>query len=191
LVLAYPLIVGIALALIAGDARKLVNIELRALPLFYLALGLQLIAFPVGLAPWHTPDGVAVGLWLASYVLLAAAAVANFRLPAMPLVVLGLCANLAAILANGGHMPVLPSAMHAAGYDYSIHFNSASVAHPHLAALVDRFAAPSWIPRANVYSVGDVLLALGGVLLPLCVSGALPDFRPSRRPVGNVGPRLS
>jgi Family of unknown function (DUF5317) len=177
MVLAYPLIVGIALALVAGgDLRKLVHIKLRALPLFYVALALQLIAFPVRFAPWHTPDGAAVALWLASYALLAAAAVLNIRLPAMPLVVLGLCANLAAILANGGHMPVLPSAMHAAGYDYAIHFNSASISHPHLAALVDRFAAPSWIPRANVYSVGDVLLALGAILLPLSVSGALARF---------------
>ena len=102
---------------------------------------------------------------------------ANWRVPGMALIAVGLAFNVAVIAANGGHMPVLPAALHAAGYDYTVHFNSAAVAHPHLAALVDRFAAPQWIPRANVYSVGDVLLACGGILLPPAVSGALGSFR--------------
>ncbi|HZC28990.1 MAG TPA: DUF5317 family protein [Gaiellaceae bacterium] len=178
MVLAYPLLAGVVLALLlGGDVRRLVALRLRALPLFYLALALQLAAFPVRFVPWRTTDHVAVSLWLVSYGVLAVAALLNVRLPAMPLIVLGLCANLAAIVANGGHMPVLPAALHAAGYDYTVHFNSAAIAHPHLAALVDRFAAPQWIPRANVYSVGDVLLACGGILLPPAVSGALGSFR--------------
>jgi Family of unknown function (DUF5317) len=118
-----------------------------------------------------------VMLWLASYVLLAVGAIRNVRLPAMPLVVLGLCANLAAIVANGGHMPVLPAAMRAAGFNYDIQYNSAAIAQPHLAALVDRFVAPDWIPRANVFSVGDVALAIGGVVLPLALTGALGRLR--------------
>jgi hypothetical protein len=32
---------------------------------------------------------------------------------------------------------------------------------PQLAALVDRWAVPHWIPLGNVYSVGDVLIAIG------------------------------
>jgi hypothetical protein len=173
MVLAYPLLLGLVLApLLGGDLRRLADLRLRAIPLLYLALALQLVAFPILATPWHLPDRASVGLWLASYACLAAAAAVNFRRPGIPLVAAGLVANLAAILANGGHMPVLPEAMRAAGRSYDVHFNSAAVAAPHLAWLVDRWAAPDWIPHANVFSVGDVLIALGGVLFPLAATGA-------------------
>ena len=173
MVLVYPLLLGLVLApLLGGDLRRLADLRLRAIPLFYLALALQLVAFPILATPWDVPDRVAVALWLASYACLAAAAACNFRRPGVPLVAAGLVANLAAILANGGHMPVLPEAMRAAGRSYDVHFNSAAMAEPHLAWLVDRWAAPDWIPNANVFSVGDVLIALGGVVFPLAATGA-------------------
>ena len=178
MVLAYPLLLGVLAAAVCGaDLRRLAAVPLRGLPLFYLAIVLQLVAFPLHAFPWHTSDTAAVALWLASYALLATAAVANIRLPAMPLVVLGLCANLAAIAANHGHMPVLPAAMHGAGYDYDVQYNSAAIAQPHFALLVDRFTAPQWIPRANVYSVGDLLLACGGLIIPLALTGAFARIR--------------
>jgi hypothetical protein len=46
-------------------------------------------------------------------------------------------------------------------------YNSVTHAEPHLSWLVDRWAAPEWIPLANVFSVGDVLLALGAFALVL------------------------
>ena len=74
---------------------------------------------------------------------------------------LGLISNLIAIVANGGHMPVLPEALAATGHDYDVHNNSIQVVAPHIAWLVDRWGAPAWLPLANVYSVGDVLIAAG------------------------------
>jgi hypothetical protein len=35
------------------------------------------------------------------------------------------------------------------------------VAAPVLALLTDIFAVPAWVPFANVFSVGDVLIAIG------------------------------
>jgi hypothetical protein len=57
--------------------------------------------------------------------------------------------------------------------------NSAVLPSPHLAWLVDRWAAPSWVPWANVFSVGDVLIMAGGLLFALGATGALR--LPSRR----------
>ena len=52
--------------------------------------------------------------------------------------------NLAAILANGGHMPALPSAMRDGGPELSgVHNNSVRDASPNLAWFVDRWAAPA------------------------------------------------
>ena len=74
-------------------------------------------------------------------------------------------------------MPVRGAALRAAGTDYEVHNNSIQLAKPHLAALVDRWAAPHWVPLANVYSVGDVLIA------------ARHDRRDRRRDAGEAGPR--
>jgi hypothetical protein len=171
--LVFPLLIGLALApLLGGDLRRLADLRLRAIRVFYLALALQLIAFPAGAMPWHPSDTAAVALWLASYACLVVATALNIERGGIPLVAAGLVTNLTAIVANGGHMPVLPAAMHASGRDYQVHFNSAADATPHLAWLVDRWAAPGWIPLANVFSVGDVLIAVGGVVFPLAVTGA-------------------
>jgi len=79
---------------------------------------------------------------------------------------LGIASNLIAILANGGHMPALPRALRGAGVPFDgVVNNSVADAHPHVAWLVDRWAAPSWAPAANVYSVGDVLLMVGAIVI--------------------------
>jgi hypothetical protein len=41
-----------------------------------------------------------------------------------------------------------------------------------VAWLIDRFAWPGWLPLANVFSVGDVLIGLG--LLTTIVAGMQP-----------------
>ena len=77
-------------------------------------------------------------------------------------------------------MPALPSALRGAGLSFAENRNSLRAAHPHLGWLVDRWAAPGWVPHANVYSVGDVLIAIGAVVFALAATGAL-DRLPLRR----------
>ena len=92
--------------------------------------------------------------------------VANRELPGIPLVVLGAAANLLAIAANGGVMPASPSALATAGLppEQPGFANSAALAHPRLAFLGDVFAIPAGWPLANVFSVGDVLIAAGAAV---------------------------
>jgi multisubunit Na+/H+ antiporter MnhE subunit len=58
---------------------------------------------------------------------------------------------------------------------------------PALAPLTDIFALPTWLPGANVFSIGDVLIGLGIALvivlamhrpLPLARSEAVPPADP-------------
>jgi Family of unknown function (DUF5317) len=179
-VLALPFLVGLLAALpLGGRLRDLVGLRLHWVWLVYLALAFQIAAFPGQSFPWSTPDSAAVGLWIASDVILVAVVVRNVRLPGVVLVAVGLLCNLAAILANGGHMPALPSALADAGLHYHVSMNSESIAHPTLALLVDRWAVPTWIPFGNVFSVGDVIIAVGGFILALAVTGArLPGLKP-------------
>jgi hypothetical protein len=170
--LALPLVAGLLLApILGGSWRRLGELTLRGMTLVYVALAMQLAAFPVRALPWRTPDRVAVALWLVSYVLLAVVAALNLARPGVALVGVGMLANVAAILSNGGHMPALPSALRAAGLHFTASRNSAAMASPHLGWLVDRWAAPTWVPWANVFSVGDVAIMAGGFVFGLAACG--------------------
>ena len=161
-VLAVALALGLALG---GRLGALASLRLRAMWLFFAAIVLQLLAFPPGYLPFETGDGAARALWLASYACLVLAAVFNLRVRGVVLVLAGMLSNLVAVVANGGVMPALPGAARGAGMLEPSKYNSVTQAEPHVGWLVDRWAAPEWIPLANVFSVGDVLLALGGLVL--------------------------
>jgi hypothetical protein len=182
LAVALGLLVGLALG---GRPGRLADLHLRGIPIFLAVLASQLVIFPTGLFPWTIPGAAATTISFVTYALLTLLGWLNRRVRGFPLAALGMLCNLAAIATNGGHMPALPSAMRAAGLDYAgVHNNSVADAHPHLAWLVDRFGAPGWVPLANVYSVGDVLLAVGTVVLVASAMGAHMPGRPLR-------PRLS
>jgi hypothetical protein len=176
--LALPVGMAVTLGLLLGGTlRNLAEIRLRAHWLFYAAIALQLVAFPLAAFPWQTDQGAATALWLCSYALLCAGAFVNRRVAGVPLVGAGMAANVAAILANGGTMPVLPSAMLDAGRVEHTQANSTAVSEPHVSWLVDRWAAPDWIPFANVFSVGDILIAVGAVVIVVAAMGPrLPSF---------------
>jgi hypothetical protein len=171
--LALPLLLGLAVApLVGGRWRLLTHVRLAGVPLFYAAIALQLVAFPVRRMPWRTPDHIAITLWLVSYGVLALGLLLNARVPGVALVAAGLVSNVTAIVANGGRMPALPSALRAAGLTFTVSRNSARTAAPHLSWLVDRWAAPAWVPWANVFSVGDVAIAVGGLVFSVAVTEA-------------------
>jgi hypothetical protein len=58
-------------------------------------------------------------------------------------------------------MPADPAALAAVGQTIGGNTNSVIVGEPQLRPLTDVFATPDWLPMANVFSVGDVLIALG------------------------------
>jgi lipoprotein signal peptidase len=177
--LAFPVLAAVGLGLVlGGSVGRLADLPLRAPWLFLSAIVLQVLAFPVGILPWRTHDAVASVLWVASYGLLLVAAVLNRRLTGVPIVALGMLLNLAAILANRGTMPVRIEAMHDAGRVAVTHANSTALADPALPWLVDRWAAPNWIPLANVFSIGDVVIAVGAAVIVLAGMGVRP-----RRPL--------
>ena len=58
-------------------------------------------------------------------------------------------------------MPADANAMELAGLPPGDHANSVVLADPALRPLTDIFALPAWLPMANVFSIGDVLIAVG------------------------------
>jgi hypothetical protein len=162
MVLVDSVLLGLAIGLLLGGRiGRLGRLQLHAASLAYAAVGLQIAAFPSGVLPWSTPSVLARGLWITSYGLLIVFLARNRSLIGTQLVAAGLACNLVAITANRGLMPATRSALLGAGRSYDVHNNSISAASPHLALLVDRWAVPAWIPLGNVFSIGDVLIALG------------------------------
>ncbi|HXY84040.1 MAG TPA: DUF5317 family protein [Gaiellaceae bacterium] len=183
--LVFPILAGLILSLVVGGRLgRIADVRLRSAWLFYAGIAFNVAAFPFRELPWRTPDRLAVGLWLVAYAFLAAGCGRNLRTPGVKLVTVGMASNLAAILANGGHMPALPSALRGAGLHFHVSRNSALAAGPHLSWLVDRWAAPAWVPLANVYSVGDVLISVGGFVFAFVASGGWARLRSVVRGAG-------
>lgn len=181
MVLALPVALGVLLGLASrGSLRAIATLRFRRVELFYLALAVQVVAFPFPFLPWRTNDTIATTMWLASYALLGAAAIANRRIIGVPVIAAGMASNVIAVVANGRHMPALPQALRAAHKHYVVHFNSAASASPRVPWLVDRWAVPRWIHLGNVYSIGDVVIAVGVLLV--VVAAMQPRLSPLRRP---------
>jgi hypothetical protein len=178
----YAVVVGIVLGLLLrGSPGRLGELRFRWAPLIVLGTMIQLVLFaePVAASVGRLGPTVYVG----STALVLAAVVRNIRIRGLWIVALGAGSNLAAIIANGGSMPTSAAALgtHAGGPagGYS---NSVVMANPALAPLTDIFAMPAWMPAANVFSVGDVLIGVGIAVVIV--------LRMRQRPVVDVGDRL-
>ena len=134
-------------------------------------------------------SALATALSVGSYVCLVTVFLLNVRLRGLAIAGGGMLLNLAAIATNGGHMPALPSAMRDAGLAFSgVHNNSVAEASPNLAWFVDRWAAPSWVPFGNVFSAGDVLIAVGVVITLAAAMGARVPFSAAAVVPADPGP---
>lgn len=162
----------------AGGRWALVlDLRLRATWLIAVALAIQVLTISV--VP-DGPDALYRALHVGSYAMAGVFLWRNRAIPWLWLAALGGASNLIAIAANGGVMPASSSALLSAGRGADGGFaNSGAVAHARLAPLGDVFATPSWFPLANVFSVGDVVLLVGFVLLVASAS-RLPVHAPPR-----------
>lgn len=155
-----------------GRLAGLIDIDLGWTWLVAAAIGVQILIISV------FPDrfeGIQRPLHFLSYALAGAFVVANLKIPGVWLIGLGGLSNLVAIGANGGVMPATATALRAAGMatESEEFVNSGVLADPKLLFLGDIFSIPGEVPVLNtVFSVGDVLIAIGTVVLVHGVSGS-------------------
>jgi hypothetical protein len=161
---------GILLAwVLGGRPSRLLDIRFRLGWAVFVALGAQFLLFlQLGI---DYPTLVRDAAHLGTYALLFAFAAANLRLVALVPAFVGMMLNAIAIVANGGRMPVSPRAAEAAGIvdEVGTRLNVSSEAH-RLWFLGDIFAIPPELPLNNVFSVGDVLIAVGMIGFVVYVS---------------------
>jgi len=178
------IVVGFAAGFIFGvRPGNLIRLHLRWPGLIFIALAIQVVVFsswlavPPALLPalYVLSDGIAL-VWLGR----------NIRIAGIPCVALGSFSNLAAILANGGRMPVDGglltrgrgvAADTAVALGHSAMNRVIATGQTRLPWLTDRFLLAPPFPFPTVFSAGDLLIGLGVAWL------IAAGMRPPRRSV--------
>lgn len=156
----YAIPIGLLLGfLLGGRLEGLAAVRFRFAPLVVAVLLLQLALFsPLADA---VPDDLSRLVYVVSTGLVVFVLLGNLRVTGIPLIVLGASSNLLAIVANGGAMPASQAALDALGFGVGGNTNSVVVANPAFEPLTDIFAMPRWMPFANIFSIGDVIIGAG------------------------------
>jgi len=173
-------LIGLGAGLLAGGSvRNFDRVQVYWWGAALAGLGLQVA--PLG--RWMDDDAAVAGL-VVSYVLLIAFVWVNRRLPAAPLLLLGLVLNLVVIGFNGG-MPVSEAAIRSAGgpdgalpsaIDDGKHHLMTS--YDVLTPIADVIGIPP--PAGTVVSIGDLLLYSGIVAFSVIIMRG--RFAENRRP---------
>lgn len=107
----------LAASLRGGRPSRLVEIKFRGALWVVVALGLQRLVRDAGLRGWPIADPLASFLFVLGYALMVYIFLLNGRLAGTGLMAFGTLMNLAAIVANGGRMPVSLAALARLGAD--------------------------------------------------------------------------
>jgi len=176
----YAIPIGVVIGyLLGGRLERLSALRLRWVPLVLLGLVVQVAIFTVAIGRLVGAAGPA--LYVGSTAVVFVAVLRNVRIPGIALVALGAGGNLAAIAANGGWMPADPTALVSVSVFGVAYPNSVVLEHPALQPLTDLFALPTWLPFANVFSIGDVLIGIGvATTIALAMRGPMPAARRGR-----------
>ncbi len=179
MLLLWALPIGILLGYLRGGRLgNLSRLELRGIWLILLALIVQVLIFPIGSGGPIVSLGKSgtAYLHLASYGLLTTFVWLNRREWGIVIMGVGMLLNVIVISANGGYMPAYPELLEAAGsveaaqrlQEAGVYANNICIGcegiTTRLTILGDVMATPAWVPLANVFSWGDVLLMLGLIL---------------------------
>jgi len=184
MLLLYSIAAGLLLGRLAGGRLDgLATVRFRLAPLALGGLLFQLVLFSP-IADERVGDAGPV-LYVASTLVVLVALLSNLRLPGLWVLAVGAALNLVAIVANGGYMPSSPEAWMALNglrevptevYTNSTLMTSATA----FPALGDIFVFPRPLPLANVFSIGDVLIAVGAIVfLVRQMRTAMPQERAS------------
>ncbi len=162
------LLISVLIALLRGGRLEaLAGLKFRCLWLFFAPLALQLMVF--------SPLGSLIGnsdlrdelLYIASIVLGGLVLILNRHIPGASWIAVGLALNLVVIIANGGVMPVWTDARQLTGMppltgrDNNVVPMTSTTLLPWLA---DVIPVPGLPYLRNVFSIGDLLIAVGAVL---------------------------
>jgi MFS family permease len=164
------LAVGICLVpVFGGEFGRLADLHLKRTWALFASLLIQIVIISI-VPSW--PIHALAAAHVFSYLLAGVFVIANRHMAGWWVMALGGVMNLVAISANGGVMPASASAFHSAGLTAQggVFLNSQVVASPNLAFLGDIFSLG--YPIHAVFSIGDLLLVVGGIIVIHMLSGS-------------------
>ena len=175
MVLLWALLLGLLIGLIRHRSlAHLARLNLRAGWLVLCAMLLQMLILPLGQGAKPLVTWGMEYLHIGSYLLLLLFVGINYRERALWVMALGMLSNFLVITVNGGHMPASLDALRAAGRAATVEALLADGVSGNvmlmgeatkLNFLGDIFWLPSWVPWANAFSIGDLLLGVGAIWL--------------------------
>lgn len=159
--------------LIGGRLSRLAGVRLQGTGPLVLALAAQFVVLQAFSDPGPIVRPVLQSIHIASYAVAAWFLWVNRRVPWLWTIGLGASSNGMTIALNGGTLPARPAALRAAGLAVEMdgYANSGAVSHPRLWFLGDVFAIPDGFPLANVFSVGDLTILAGVLLVSAAICG--------------------
>jgi hypothetical protein len=162
MILLVATLVGVMSApLTGGKLRRLAVLPLRHFWVVWLAIAMQVVVF--GVLVDRLPEEWTGALHLVTYVIALSFLWLNRRIPGALGIGAGAACNVVAISANGGIMPASPNAWRTAGFDKIPELQNANshvLDSPRFALLGDVFAVPESWPLSNVFSIGDIVIAV-------------------------------
>ena len=188
MLLLYAVLFGLVAGLLTrGSIAALGSVKIKLWPVALIGLAFQLLLFSSPLAA--VVGRLGPSLYVISTALVLMALVVNVRQPGFWLIALGAFANFVVIVTNGGQMPASPEAftmLYGTPMVPTTNFSNSVIAGPNTQFyfLADMFVLPRPIPLANVFSLGDVLIGLGGAWFIVRVMHRQPTNRslPGRPP---------
>jgi hypothetical protein len=189
--LLYSIAAGLIIGRLAGGrVANLEHIRVAWWPLALAGLGVQLALFAGPVAERVGSEGPVI--YVASTLVVLGVLLRNIALPGLAIIAVGAILNLIPVLANGGAMPSAPEAWMALNGVAALpvsHFSNSVLIGPDtpFPYLGDVFVWPRPLPLANVFSIGDAVIAVGGVVFLVAamrrspVSGERP-IRPAPQP---------
>jgi hypothetical protein len=191
-----PLVLAaVAGALWVGTTAGLRRVRVEWWPLALGSIAVQLVLYnpPVDRQPWALTWGPWV--WVGCLTCLLVVCIRNGLVKgpsrsAFRLAALAVALNLFVVLANGGYMPQSPEArlavrgipLIADGAPAQLRNVVPSGPDTHFAWLTDVIPQPTWLPTANVVSVGDVVLSIALAWWAFQMLASVPRTQVRRRP---------
>jgi hypothetical protein len=166
--LLYAIVTGLIVGRLAGGRlRNLEHVHFAWWQLAVAGLAVQVVLFAPPVAERIGSEGPLV--YVLSTLAVMAALLRNLSRPGLVIIAVGASLNLIAVLANGGAMPSDPEAWRSLNGVAALpvaHFSNSVLMGPDTLVpfLGDIFVWPRPLPLANVFSIGDAIIAVGAVL---------------------------
>lgn len=189
--------IGLLIGFLTGGSLNGFSLaRFRLLPLLIFSVIIQVLIFTpiLGQTEFVLDNGHYI--YMATILLTLAVFARNVHIPGLVVILIGAILNGVVIFANGGFMPTRAELLDEAGRLENVQLSEESIAagekpthtnsvisdeNTRLEFLGDIFALPESFPLSNVYSIGDIFIAVGAAATTARTMHLVPAGMPARR----------